>query len=51
MELNSLSMDTHSTCGIRYDSGLSDAELSTKVYIDSSATRPKTTLNAGFTIL
>ena len=33
------------------DSGLSDAELSTKVLLfDSSATRPKTTLNAGFTI-
>ena len=33
------------------DSGLSDAELSTKVLLfDSSATRPKTTLNAGFTL-
>ena len=33
------------------DSGLSDAEVSTKVLLfDSSANRPKTTLNAGFTL-
>ena len=33
------------------DNGLSDAELSTKVLLfDSSANRPKTTLNAGFTL-
>ena len=33
------------------DNGLSDAEISTKVLLfDSSPTRPKTTLNAGFTI-
>ena len=33
------------------DTGLSDAEISTKILLfDSSANRPKTTLNAGFTV-
>ena len=33
------------------DSGLSDAELGTKILLfDSNASRPKTTLNAGFTL-